>query len=72
MLSPKDFWHVAYQLCGVTILGKTEQEPLGALPYPVRSALLQTVQALDASAVTIQTEERTLEYLGGSYAWVDS
>lgn len=66
------FWQVAYHLCGVTLLGKTKEEPLGTLPYPVRTAVLRAAKGLDGKAIEIQLEEKVLEYLGGKYAWVDS
>ena len=35
-----DLWALSYSLCGCTLLGVTRQEPLGALPLPLRMAVL--------------------------------
>ncbi|MFN8492845.1 MAG: DEAD/DEAH box helicase [Caldilineaceae bacterium] len=61
-----DIWQVAYHLCGVTLLGKTEQEPLGALPLPVRLAVLQTAKAIAPEAIALEFEEKSFEYTSGT------
>ncbi|MDQ5903486.1 MAG: ATP-dependent helicase RecQ, partial [Pseudomonadota bacterium] len=35
-----DLWPLSYQLCGCTLLGPIPEEPLGALPLPIRLAVL--------------------------------
>lgn len=60
-------WQLAYHLCGVTLLGKTEQEPLGALPMPIRSAVIQTAKRLCAEEITTTDVLDELIYAQGSY-----
>src|SRR5690606_25222022 len=62
---------LAYHLSGVTLLGATEQEPLGPLPYPVRTAVLQLAQQLEPDALDVELRRETLNYLGGEYTYVD-
>lgn len=56
-----DIWQIAYQLCGVTLLGKTKQELLGALPLPVRSAILCTAQEFAPSAISVEWSKQESE-----------
>ena len=37
-----DLWPLSYHLCGCTLLGPTPEEPLGALPLPIRLAVLDS------------------------------
>lgn len=41
-MNDTDLWPLSYHLCGCTLLGPTSQEPLGALPLPIRLAVLDT------------------------------
>jgi len=38
--NPADLWPLSYHLCGCILLGPTPEEPLGALPLPIRLAVL--------------------------------
>ncbi len=40
MIQITDLWPLSYHLCGCTLLGSTAEEPLGALPLPIRLAVL--------------------------------
>ncbi len=39
-MSATDLWSLSYHLSGCTLLGATPQEPLGALPLPLRNVVL--------------------------------
>ena len=39
-MSNADLWPLSYHLSGCTLLGETPQERLGALPLPLRNAVL--------------------------------
>ena len=39
-MNDTDLWPLSYHLCGCTLLGPTPEEPLGALPLPIRLAVL--------------------------------
>lgn len=71
-MQPHDIWTLAYHLSGVTLLGPTEHEPLGPLPYPVRTAVLKVARELAPEALEVDLRRETLNYLGGEYEYVDS
>ncbi len=66
------FWQLAYHLSGITLLGQTEQELLGPLPVPVRSAVLFTAQELDRDALTLTVGNEQLHFSDKTYRWVKS
>jgi len=39
-----DFWRQVYHLSGLTLLDDTKEEPLGAIPVPLRSALIDVAE----------------------------
>jgi ATP-dependent DNA helicase RecQ len=41
-MNAADLWPLSYHLCGYTLLGATPEEPLGALPLPIRLAVLDS------------------------------
>jgi hypothetical protein len=67
LLASLTLWQLAYHLSGLTLLGKTEQEPLGPLPVPVRSAVLFTAQELDGDALTLPIGQEQLHYSDKTY-----
>lgn len=60
-----DIWQIAYHLCGVTILGRTEYELLGALPIPIRSIVLEVANEVAPDLVEIDIAEDSLTFLDG-------
>lgn len=63
-------WALAYHLCGITMLSRTVQEPLGTLPVPLRSAVLRTAAELDAETLEVQVQSKLLMFAEGRYTWV--
>ncbi|NJO77705.1 MAG: hypothetical protein HC827_03710 [Cyanobacteria bacterium RM1_2_2] len=64
-------WQIAYHLAGSTLIGKTSNEPLGALPIPVRTAVLKTATELEPVVVNVHLREKNLSFSEGSYEWID-
>ena len=52
------------------MLSRTVQEPLGTLPVPVRTAVLQTAAQLDPETVEAKVNSKLLMYGEGQYRWV--
>lgn len=72
-MSNQLLWQLVYHLSGLTLLGRTEQEPLGSLPIPIRTAVLKTIKQLDAEAIEFTLLKKSpLEFAEGEYEWVDS
>ena len=66
-------WQLVYHLSGLTLLGRTEQEPLGSLPIPIRTAVLKTVKQLDPEAIEFTLLKKSpLEFTEGEYEWVNT
>jgi len=63
-------WSLAYHLSGITLLGVTPEEPLGPLPLPLRSAVLEAAAAIDPAALEIELREEQLFYSKGVHRWV--
>lgn len=63
-------WQLAYHLSGLTMLAKTELEPLGVLPVPLRSAVLKQASQLFPREFEIETSKELLLYTQGEYEWV--
>lgn len=65
---------IVYHLCGLTILGRTPLEPLGTLPVPVRTAVLEVAQSVDPEGILL-SRPRLLEWAKGQrrsiYRWFD-
>ena len=71
-MNENDIWSIAYHLSGATLLGKTNEEPLGPLPYPVRSAVLRVAKVREPSVIAIEAVSAQLDYAGGRYDFVES
>lgn len=67
-----DIWQIAYHLCGITLLGKTEQERLGTLPMPVRTAIVKTVSELASNSVTIDWPSPKFGEISPPHPWYDT
>lgn len=70
-LNEKDIWSIAYHLSGTTLLGKTQEEPLGPLPYPVRSAVLRVAKGREPSVIATEPVSAQLDYAGGKYDFIE-
>lgn len=70
MTTMHSIWRLAYHLSGLTMLARTEQEPLGPLPVPVRSAVLSVAADLSPHEFDITRHHEVLNYAEGSYRWV--
>ncbi|WP_165795267.1 DEAD/DEAH box helicase [Deinococcus koreensis] len=51
----------------MTTLGTTTQQPLGALPAPLRSAVLRTAHKLAPDLISVQTQQTPLLYAEGAF-----
>ena len=66
-------WQLAYHLAGCTLLGITEQEPLGSLPVPVRTAVLKTINQSQSDVIDLRLNKKSpLDFAEGEYQWVES
>ncbi|MEM7714629.1 MAG: DEAD/DEAH box helicase [Cyanobacteria bacterium P01_A01_bin.68] len=66
-------WQLAYHLSGSTLLGITEQEPLGTLPIPIRTAVLKTVKQFNQNSIDLRLNQKSpLDFAEGEYEWVES
>ena len=66
-------WQLAYHLSGSTLLGITEQEPLGTLPIPIRTAVLKTVKQFNPDSIDLRLNKKSpLDFAEGEYEWVES
>lgn len=66
-------WQLAYHLAGCTLLGITEQEPLGPLPVPVRTAVLKTIKQSQSDVIDLRLNKKSpLDFAEGEYQWVES
>lgn len=66
-------WQLAYHLSGSTLLGITEQEPLGSLPLPIRTAVLKTVDQFKPDAIDLRLNKKSpLDFAEGEYEWVEN
>jgi ATP-dependent DNA helicase RecQ len=52
-----DFWRFLFHLCGLTLLDNTKEEPLGTLPLPIRTALLQVAEQQMGDALAVEWGE---------------
>lgn len=68
-------WQLAYQLSGLTLLDQTPLEPLGTLPVPVRTAILEVAHSVDPEEIHLRQAEKTLLRTGdprrATYRWVE-
>lgn len=72
-LSKLLLWQLAYHLAGSTLLGITEQEPLGSLPVPVRTAVLKTVRQCYPDTIDLRLNKKSpLDFAEGKYEWVEN
>jgi len=75
MSSSSLLWPLAYHLCGLTTLGRTPLEPLGSLPVPVRTAVLEVAHEIDPDAVVLKLASKQLlnapDQRRSNYTWVD-
>jgi ATP-dependent DNA helicase RecQ len=75
MSSQTLLWQLAYQLCGITTLGRTHLAPLGSLPVPVRRAVLEVAHDIDPHAVILKLASKQLlnaaDQKRSNYTWVD-
>jgi ATP-dependent DNA helicase RecQ len=72
-LSELLLWQLAYHLSGCTLLGITEQESLGTLPIPIRTAVLKTVNQFNQNAIDLRLNKKSpLDFAEGEYEWVES
>ncbi|NEO38410.1 MAG: DEAD/DEAH box helicase [Moorea sp. SIOASIH] len=66
-------WQLAYHLSGSTLLGITEQEPLGSLPIPIRTATLKTVKKFKPDAIDLRLNQKSpLDFAEGEYELVEN
>ncbi|NEP47931.1 MAG: ATP-dependent DNA helicase RecQ [Moorea sp. SIO3C2] len=66
-------WQLAYHLSGSTLLGITEQEPLGSLPILIRTATLKTVKEFKPDAIDLRLNQKSpLDFAEGEYEWVEN
>jgi ATP-dependent DNA helicase RecQ len=65
-------WQLVYHLSGLTILGRTEQEPLGSLPISIRTAVLKTIDLQNPGTIELTLFKESLLFAEGEYEWVDS
>lgn len=63
-------WQLAYHLCGITMLSRTPQEPLGTLPVPLRSAVLRVAAESDPELLELHVQRKLLMFSEGTYTWV--
>ena len=69
-------WKLTYHLSGIKILGRTTPllEPLGTLPMPVRTAILEVAQSVDPEGVSLNLVEhqllKTEDPRTSTYRWV--
>ncbi|PYE53289.1 DEAD/DEAH box helicase [Deinococcus yavapaiensis] len=63
-------WQLVYHLCGLTVLGSTPQQPLGAVPAPVRAALLHSALQLDSSVLEAEFVRTPLLFGAGEHVGV--
>lgn len=52
-----DFWQQVYYLSGLTLLDDTKEEPLGTLPVPLRSALIDVAERNFGSGIHAEWRE---------------
>jgi ATP-dependent DNA helicase RecQ len=75
MPSPPLLWQLAYHLCGLTTLGQTPSEPLGSLPVPVRTAVLEVAHEIDPESVMLKLANKQLlnatDPRRSNYTWVE-
>jgi ATP-dependent DNA helicase RecQ len=72
-MSNRLLWQLVYHLSGLTLLGRTEQEPLGSLPIPIRTAVLKTIDLQNPGTIELTLFKKSpLEFAEGEYEWVNS
>ncbi len=59
---PDLLWFLADRLSGSTLLGAEEAGPLGGLPHPIRTCVIQSLAKLAPESVQIETESINLAY----------
>jgi ATP-dependent DNA helicase RecQ len=68
-------WQLAYQLCGITTVGRTHLEPLGSLPVPLRRAVLEVAHDIAPLAVNLKLASKQLLNTADpgrpNYTWVE-
>lgn len=72
MNSSFSLWSLVYAIGGLSTLGRTEQQPLGALPAPLRSAVLRTASQLAPDFIQIKSEQSALMFSEGTFDRVTS
>lgn len=61
-------WQLIYHLSGLTLLGITEQEPLGTLPVAIRTAVLKTIKQIQPDAIELILNQKSpLNYTDAQY-----
>ena len=63
-------WQLAYHLSGLTLLARTGQEPLGALPVPLRSAVVTLADQLVPDELDVEQARLRLLFADAEYSWV--
>jgi ATP-dependent DNA helicase RecQ len=71
-LSDFELWKLVYHLAGPTLLGITDEEPLGSLPIPIRTAVLKTVVEYPGEVIECKLLEESLQFTVGNYEWIDN
>lgn len=72
-MSNQLLWQLVYHLSGLTLLGRTDREPLGSLPIPMRTAVLKIIDQQKPETIELTLLKKSpLEFTEGEYEWVDS
>jgi ATP-dependent DNA helicase RecQ len=71
-LSDFELWKLVYHLAGPTLLGITDEESLGSLPVPIRTAVLKTVAEYPGEVIECKLLEESLQFTVGNYEWIDN
>jgi len=76
MLNNSLLWQLAYHLCGLKLLGRTSQEPLGTLPVSVKTAVLEIAHEVHPDEIKRRSVERQLlkaeDPKRATYRWLES
>jgi len=76
MLNNSLLWQLAYHLCGLKLLGRTSQEPLGTLPVSVKTAVLEIAHEVHPDEIELRSVERQLlkaeDPKRATYRWLES
>lgn len=57
MTPDPSFWRLAYELCGLRLLGRTQKQPLGSLPMPLRRAVLEEAVRIAPGIADVRVDE---------------